>query len=108
MKAQLSRARIWQFAAASACALMLLGGNMTAASADTVGGAISGTVNSSDPEIFQCPRSSGSGTTLCMYTSHDMGTGALPNYYPMDKTYIYRLKDGLAAANPANWVGTQI
>jgi beta-xylosidase len=103
-----SRTRLW-YAAATALAVLAAVGGTSPAYSDTVGGAISGSVNSSDPLIFQCPKASGAvGVSLCMYTSHDMGAGALPNYYPMDKTYLYRLEGGVSAADPAHWVGTQI
>ena len=102
-----SRSRL-RLAAVTAVVLVATLGGATAAQANTTGGAISGTALSSDPEIFTCPKASGSGNTLCLYTSHDIGTGALPNYYPMDKTYLYRLKDGADPSAPSNWTGTQI
>jgi hypothetical protein len=99
--------------AAAALVLITAGvnlGDTFVANADTVGGAISGNAYSSDPEIFTCPNSHGSAdATLCIYTSNDVGSGSnTSNYYPMNKTYLYRLNDGADAAIPANWVGTPI
>jgi hypothetical protein len=73
--------------------------------ADVAGGAITGSRNGSDPELIQCP-APGGGMTLCLYTSEDL-TNPWPmgqNYYPMDKTEMFRLTPGTDASDPANWV----
>jgi len=47
--------------------------------------------------------------TLCLFTSQDMGDASgLPipygqNYYPMNQTMLWRLKDGQDASKPGSW-----
>jgi hypothetical protein len=94
----------------AAVALSIVG--VGVANADTTSGAISGTANSSDPEIIQCPDPGGA-MTLCIFNSYDMQDVAAPygaesNYYPMVNTVLYRLKAGTDPAVPGNWVNMSI
>jgi len=96
----------------SVVALILAGAQ--AAEANT-SGSITQWDNSSDPELIQCRNTAGTGLTLCLFTSQDMGTldvpyGSEKNFYPMQQTMLWRLKDNTSAADPANWepMGAQI
>jgi beta-xylosidase len=78
------------------------------ASANT-SGSITQWENSSDPELFQCPRVRSNGWTLCLMTSEDMGNQPVPygtekNHYPMNRTKLFRLIDDADASDPANWL----
>jgi hypothetical protein len=100
------RSRAWRRSAVIAFTVALTLGGGHAAQANT-SGSITASVNSSDPELIQCPNSAGTGMTLCLFTSLDMGNQPVPsgqNYYPMNQTMLWRLKDGADASKPANWV----
>lgn len=91
---------------ASVAAIAL--GDPLVASANT-GGSITASGNSSDPELIQCPNSIGTGLTLCLFTSEDgipAPYGAENNYYPMNRTKMFRLRDNTDASDPANWDST--
>ena len=85
------------------------------AAAANTSGSITQWDNSSDPELIQCPNAAGTGLTLCLFTSQDMATFDVPygperNFYPMNKTFLWRLKDNTSASDPTNWqpMGAQI
>jgi hypothetical protein len=108
------RSRAWRFAAVTVSVVALVLTSVQAAEANT-SGSITQWDNSSDPELIQCPNAAGTGLTLCLFTSQDMGIFDIPygtekNYYPMNKTMLWRLKDNTSAADPANWqpMGPQI
>lgn len=109
MTQKASRTRVLRLAAATAFLVVLSVGAANPALANT-SGSITSSVNSSDPELIRCPNSAGTGMTLCLFTSQDMGDGSVPsipygqNYYPMKQTMLWRLKDGQDASKPANWV----
>ncbi len=101
-----------RLAAATAALLVFTVGWAATADADVVGNPITGVYNSSDPELIQCPTDDGTGTTLCLFTSQDMGwlgspyvggTGWSKNYYPMDATLEFKLRPGTNPAQPGNW-----
>jgi beta-xylosidase len=86
-----------------AAAVVVCGfGSLPLAHADTPG-AITGSVNSSDPELFLCPTTASTSLTLCLMTSQDMGNVSVPygqNYYPMRQTTLWKLQD--PASDPRN------
>jgi hypothetical protein len=108
-----------RLAVVTAATLAIAAGGTYFAFADTTtgDGAITGTSNGSDPELIQCPNSTNTGMTLCLFTSYDMGSawgGPVPytgptgsnwnsNYYPMNGMYLWRLQDGKDASKAANW-----
>jgi len=91
-------------------ALTLVGAQAAQANSS---GSITQYLNSSDPELIQCPNSNNTGMTLCLFASMDMGNVSIPygqNYYPMKQTGFWRLQDNTSASDPTNWVwqGAQI
>jgi hypothetical protein len=102
------RSRVRRLAAiASVFVVVLTLGNVNSALANT-SGSITASINSSDPELIQCPNSAGTGMTMCLFTSQDMGNQSVPygpekNYYPMNQTMLWRLNDGADASKSANW-----
>jgi hypothetical protein len=55
----------------------------------------------SDPELHRCGDGATRFSGLCLYTSNDLGINK--PVYPMDKTYLYTLRDGQDPSNPDNW-----
>ena len=74
-----------------------------AASADTTGGyLVSNTQNASDPDVVPCNSDLGQG--MCLYSSTDMSSGALPgNGYPMSQTHAFFLPSGADPSVQGNW-----
>jgi hypothetical protein len=103
-----SRWRSWRTATAAASVLVLILGGLggTGVAQANTSGSITASRNSSDPQLIRCPRADLTGDTLCLFASQDMGDQTIPyfgNYYPMNQTVMWRLKDGADASRPANW-----
>ena len=90
-------------ALAAAAGVVAVGLTTTPAAADTTEPSIISFRNASDPDIHTCSDSATRWSGLCLYASNDLGTEG-PWVYPMEKTFLYTLNEGLDPSDPANWV----
>ena len=67
---------------------------------------VSSVDNRSDPSAIHCFDAATGFSGVCLYASHDLGSGTAPDggSYPMDGTFLYTIADGQDPTVQSNWV----